>query len=590
MLEFRIYRASFMPALGAVVVLLFALQGRPAPLTTVVAPAQFDQAAAAEVARRIVDVASQRTPGSPGDARIANLVERRFQAVREGEVAEQRFASDDGELRNLVLTLPGESPRIVAVLAARDSSSGPGAASSAAATATLLGLANQLAATRHTKTLLFVSTDGASDGASGARKFADYFPQRGLIDGAIVLSQPGSSNPRQPFLVDTSAGPQSPSAQLVRTAERVLLGQTGDRQEEAGLFGELARLALPSGVGEQAVLIPRGIDAVGLSSAGERPLAPSDDQPEDLSPAALGDIGRTALLLVATLDDSSAPPQHGPATYLEVGENLVPAWTLALLALCLLLPAGLASLDGLRRAPRARLGRALAWSTSRAAPLFCALLLLYLLAVLGIVARPAFPFDPNRFPVGVGETIAMMLLALLALAGYYALRGWRVPAALPATAAATALGLVATVAVLIAWLTNPYLGLLLVPAAHVWLLAARARGAPPWRLVLLVAALALLPLAAAVTNLAGRLALGAAAPWELLLMVADGQIPFGAMAATCLLIGSLIGTVALGARSRGELDRSRSRSGAQVTIFHGNDAAVGPRRALNDGADRSRRR
>ena len=211
---------------------------------------------------------------------------------------------------------------------------------------------------------------------------------------------------------------------------------------------------------------------------------------------------------------AAAPPEHGPAAYLNLAGNLVPGWALALLALALLLPAALASLDALGQAFRrgARGGPALVWSASRSLPLLAALLLLYLLAVTGIVARPAFPFDPSRFRVGAGQIVAMALLAIVVGAGYYAIRGWRVPAGLPPELAAPALGLVAALAVLIAWLANPYLALLLVPVAHVWLLDARRAGALPWPLALGAIALSLLPMAAAVLQVAGRLDLGPGAP------------------------------------------------------------------------------
>ena len=540
-ISFRIYRAAFVPALAVVVLLLFSLQGRPAPLPPVVASAEFDQDAAAKTDREIVGAAPVRTPGSEGDQAIADLVEKRFASVSEGQVTEQRFdhsfEGEDVELRNLILTLPGESARSVVVLAARDSASGPGAASSAAATATLLELVDKLRAYRHTKTLVFVSTDGGSDGAAGARVFAERFAERDLIDGAIVLWQPGSATPREPSLLDASVGSQSPSAQLVRTAGQALTEQAGRQPQLEGMFGELARLALPSGLGEQAVLIERGIDAVGLSSAGEPPLPVADDQPDDLSAATLGDLGRTALLLVATLDGAAAPPEHGPTAYLNLAGNLVPGWALALLALALLLPAALASLDAVGQGLRhgARVGSALAWSVSRSLPLLAAVLLLYLLAVTGIVARPAFPFDPNRFRVGAGQVVAVTFLAVVIGAGYYLIRGWRVPAELPPELAAAALGLVSAFAVLLIWLANPYLALLLVPVAHVWLLDARRAGALRWPLALGAIALSLLPIAAAVLHVAGRLDLGPGAPWHLLLMVGDGQIGFGEMLALSLI-------------------------------------------------------
>jgi hypothetical protein len=122
-ISFRIYRAAFAPALAVFVVLLFSLQGRPAPLPPVVASAEFDQDAAAKIDRQIVDAAPVRTPGSEGDEAISDLDEKRFASVSEGQVTEQRFdhsfEGEDVELRNLILTLPGESARCVEVLAAR---------------------------------------------------------------------------------------------------------------------------------------------------------------------------------------------------------------------------------------------------------------------------------------------------------------------------------------------------------------------------------------------------------------------------------------------------------------------------------------
>jgi hypothetical protein len=562
-ISFRIYRAAFAPALVVVIVLLFSLQARPAPLSAVVASTEFDQAAAARLDRQIVDAAPVRTPGSEGDEAIAELVEKRFAGVSEGRVTEQRFQhsfeGDEVELRNLILVLPGESAQSVVVLAARDSASGPGAASSAAATATMLELVDKLRSSRHTKT--FVSTSGGSDGAAGARQFAERFADRDLIDGAVVLWQPGSDIPREPSLLDASTGAQSPSAQLVRTAEQALSDQAGHPPQLEGLFGELARLAFPSGLSEQAVLIEEGIDAVGLSSAGARPLPVAEDQPDDLGVATLGDLGRTALLMVATLDGASAPPEHGPTAYLNLADNLVPGWALALLALALLLPPALASLDGMGQAFRReeRAGSALIWSASRSLPLLTALILLYLLAVTGIVAQPGFPFDPSRFRVGAGQVLAMALLAIVVGAGYYAIQGWRVPAELPSGVVAPALGLVAALAVLIAWLTNPYLALLLVPAAHVWLLDARRSGALPWSLAPGAIALSLLPLAAAVLEVASSLGLGPGAPWHFLLMVGDGQIGFGEMLAVCLLVGSLVGLLALALRPGRISDRAGRR-------------------------------
>ncbi len=283
----------------------------------------------------------------------------------------------------------------------------------------------------------------------------------------------------------------------------------------------------------------------------------------------MGQFGTTALVLVAAIDASTEPLDHGPSTYVPLAGSLVPGWTLALLALTLLLPAALAAADGIRRtylqrhqpapgrnAPsptsltQSSLGWAVAWAGSRAVPLLAALFFFYLLSLIGLVARPAFPFDPNLYGVGAGQVIVMLLCALVIGGTYYAIRGWRVPAALSRRAAVPALGAVSTVAAFLAWLANPFLGLLVVPTAHVWLACARRRGPLPWPLVAAAALVSLIPLIATVDHMSGQLALGASAPWLLLLMVSGGQIGFGTMFSLSLVVGGLLGVLALSLRRR----------------------------------------
>jgi hypothetical protein len=559
MIDYRLYRAGFAPALAAVVVLLFALTAPPDPLPTAVAPAEFDGDTATRLARQVVDMAPDRAPGSEGDSHVADFVAQRFGQVDGGEVSDQTFTAevdgDDVDMRNVILTLPGDSPRTVVIMAPRDSVGGPGAASSAAATGMLLQLVNQLRTQSHTKTLVFVSTDGSTAGAAGAREFAQNYSQRDEIDAVIDLWQPGYASPRPPFVLESSTGPQSPPAQLARTAEHVLADQTTHKQGEEGTLGALANLALPSGLGEPAVLIENGLTAVGLSSAGERPLPASQDQPSNLSSTTMGDFGRTALLLVAAIDAAPEALDHGPPTYVPMAGNLVPGWTLAVLALALLLPAALAAADGIRRLARHQpvSGWALAWAGSRAVPLLAGLFFFYLLALVGLVARPAFPFDPNLYGVGPGQVTVMLLCALVVGGTYYAIRGWLVPAALSRQAAVPAVGAVSTLAVLLAWLANPFLGLLAVPTAHVWLTCARRRGPLPWPAVAATAVLSLVPLIATVDHVSGQLALGGSAPWLLLLMVSGGQIGFGTMFSLCLVLGGLLGALAISLRRRAPL-------------------------------------
>lgn len=561
MIDFRIYRAGFAPALAAIVVLLFALTAPPDPLSGPAAPPEFDELAAARIDREITAASPERPPGSEGDARVAAMVEKHFRQVDGGLVSDQRFTGQfDGHdvgLRNVILTLPGDTDRSVVLMAPRDSGSGPGAASSAAATAVLLQLVDKLSTQSHTKTLVFVSTDGSSAGAQGARELATAYPARANIDAVIDVWQPGAADPHGPYVLESSTDSVSASAQLVRTAEHELSDQTDLKQSSEGAFGALVGLALPSGLGEQAVLIEHGLAAVGLSSAGERPIPSSRDQTDDVSSTTLGEFGRTALLLAVTIDTATAPLEHGPNTYIPLAGNLIPGWTLALLVLTLLLPPALASADGIRRGVRrhAGVGWAIGWAASRAVPVFGALVFFYLLSGVGLVASPTFPFDPNLFGVGAGQIVVMVLLALIVAGCYSAIRGWRVPGVLGNAAAVPALGAVSTIAVLIAWLANPFLALLLVPTAHVWITCATHRGPPPWPIVVTAAAVSLLPFVAALVHLSGML--GSPAPWLLLLMVSDGQIGFGTMLALCLVAGGLLGILAVALRGDRPLMRPR---------------------------------
>src|SRR3954452_16427229 len=141
MVNFRLYRLAFVPALLAVVVAMFSLEGAPDPLEPATPPTSFEGDRAAALARQIANAAPDRSPGSEGDAAIADLVAGRFDEIPSGAVTEQRFGTEiDGEqrtLRNVLLTLPGDADSTILIVAGRDTTAPPGAASSAAATVIL---------------------------------------------------------------------------------------------------------------------------------------------------------------------------------------------------------------------------------------------------------------------------------------------------------------------------------------------------------------------------------------------------------------------------------------------------------------------
>jgi hypothetical protein len=548
----RIYRLAFAPALVALVILMFSVEPIPEPVQ---APetfaADFDGRRAAATARRLVQLAPERTPGSEGDAAAADAVANRFAEIEAGKVSEQQyegsFDGEDVELRNVLLTLPGNSSRTIVIVAGRDSARGSGAASSAAATGVLLQMADELGRTSHEKTIVLLSADGLSEGASGIREFVESYPTLDQVDTIVAISRPGASEPSPPHLLTWSTGPQSTSAQLVESGKLALAEETDFGAGQGGFLGGLFRLAIPAGLGPEAVAISEGIDAIAVSGAGERGLGPGDDDVASLADESMAEFGNTTVALVLALDSADEPLTHGPGVHLTLAGNLIPGWALALLTLTLILPAVAVSIDGMARAARRRepaLG-SLLWALTRALPFLAALVAAYLLALVGIAPDPDYPFDPGIH--GFSWRSAGVLVALLAVLATVAIlvRSLSRPPQPLRETLATALGLIASVAVLGIWLINPYLALVCVPLAHVWLLGARPATAASVAGTLVGIVVAMAPVVAALVHLNERLGVGAEVPWTLVLFVTGGQIGFLTAVLGCLVAGSVLGLIAL---------------------------------------------
>jgi hypothetical protein len=553
LVDLRLYMLAFAPAVVALIVLMFSLGGVPAPIAEPVPAGTYQGDAAAGTARQLMRLAPERPAGSAGDAAAADFVAERFREVSGGAVTEQQFDAEldgrDVTARNVLLTLPGNPSRTIVVVAARDSPRGPGAASSAAATGALVELAGSLRGVPGQEaSYVLASTSG---GATGAQTVVDALRERGPVEAVVVLYQPGSAEPSQPYLITSSSGERTASIQLRRTAAQAITDQVGTTPEHPSAFESLARLAIPSGLGAQAPLIAQGVDAAAISSAGERPLAPSADGPEDLSAETLDGFGRAAQVLVGELD-LAGQLEHGPSTYVEIGDNLIPGWSLSLLALCLLLPALVGAIDACARASRRghALPPALGWAAARSMPAVGALAVLYGLALVGIIPRPPFPFDPGLHPMGAKATVALVLAVAAALGSAVLLRALRIRGDSAPGGSAAALGLLSAIAGLALWLANPYLALLASPAAHLWVLADTGPRGRRGAGVVLAAVLACVPVVAALIAVSRALELGADAPWTLMIMVGDGQLGLGMMASSCFLVGGVLGAVALASARR----------------------------------------
>jgi Peptidase family M28 len=569
MIDLRLWRIALLSVPLAVVVGMFSLRDVPPTLQPGIPPDAFDAATAAPLAKELAAKAVNPTPGSAADEQLAQAVKARFSEIEGATLSEQTFDGsfdgDDVQLRNLIATLPGDSDRQVALIAPRDVERGSGAATSIASTAAMLEIANSFSGSSHDKTLVFVSTDGSSIGALGTRRFVRDYSDADLLDAVIVLSQPGRADPQAPLVVPWSTGDQSTASQLEETANATVSKEADMPAGDEGPLQDLFRLALPSGLGEQGPLIEAGVPAVRLSSDGELPIDASEDTVENLDPETFDRLGRAALSLVLTLDGSTDAVQHGPQGYIGVAGNLLPGWTVGLLALALIAPVALVAGTGLARGARSpiEVARALVWTAFRAVPFLGALVVISVATLAGLMPSPDFPFDPQNESLGTGGTIAVAAAILLYCAIAFFMRPLRPPPRKALASATPAALLVACAAGLGVWVINPYMGLLVALALQAWLLAA-ARLVGGRIVAGALVLIGLLPVAALVADLASRFDAGAGVWHDLLLMYADGQIGVPLALLGCVLAGSGVAIVAVAgpepsvpAEPRGEISVRR---------------------------------
>ena len=560
MIEPRIYRAAFIPAVLAVVLVMFSLENRPRPVPQgLAADVLFDGRIALRELRAIVATWPDRRPGTATSAELAGNLTERFRALEpEGFQTVVDSWEENGEpLVNVIARRPGETREQIVVMAARDSHSVPDATGSAADTAALLELARVIKGRPSSKTLVLASVDGSTLGDAGARRFAETAEDRDRIESVIVISNLGASASHGPRVIAWSTDDRRGSVGLQRTATASVREELGVTPSEEGALGQFVRLAHPLGLGAQGPLLARDIEAIRISGSGELP--PPEDRRglEDVSADTLGQLGRATLRLLSALDGATAPPEHGPRSYVAVSRKLLPGWVLAAFAAALLLPALVASVDALARARRRREAAPGWWQSFalRALPLAAAFAMAELLVLVGqapdagaaATAPSVHPLD-GEAAAALGATAATAALVWLLLRPRLRRRADRADSG--GAGATTALALSAAVALV--WVLNPFAALVLVPAVHLWMLAmlsgARLRGRTA--AVLVLAGLA--PLVVAAVVYLDRLALDPLEGlWYLWVLVTGHAInplttllacAVGGIAATALtLIASRVG-------------------------------------------------
>jgi len=569
------------PALLALVLAMFSFESRPRPLQQgLAADVLFDGRQAAGVSARIAEREPDRRPGKPGDRAVATQVADTF-ASRGFRVERQRFAHAGHSLENVIARRAGRSQQQIVIVAGRDAAAVPDGPGSAADTAALLELARVFEGRPSRETLVLASVDGSTLGEVGAEELVDELGSPDSVDAVLVVSDLGSSTRSGGFVQAWSNDARRAGIGLQRTVGESIRQELDRPAEPSGALGQLARLSFPVGIGAQGVLLEAGYDAVRISGSGELP--PGGNGPIDaIDEDSLGTLGRATLRTVTAVDQGHRP-EHGPDSYVLAVSQVLPGWVLSLLAGTLLLAALVASVDAFARARRRHLPVMawMRWIGAWTAPFLAGLATGEVLALVGATpAPPPAPVPPEDLPLdgaalGVLGGVAAAMALAFALARFLATRpdpALREPVE---PGAGVALALVVSATALLLWLVNPYAGLLTVPAAHLWMLAALARPVPRRRVRALLLALGALPPLLVTLYYLVTLSLDPLeGAWYLLLLLTGHSVGLVTAVIGCVLLGALGGAVEIAVRApREEEDEAPPQQGPPV---YGPGAYAGP--------------
>jgi hypothetical protein len=536
----RLYRGTWL-LVGLPLLLLAFSVARPSSLQPPNLPPAFDAKAAALVAQDLAFRFPSRAAGTAGARGAASWFQRQLEpyglSVRREPFTAEVLGRGRVHLVNLVAEKAGLSQREIVVMAHRDDAGTAGGLDdNASGTAALIELARAYAPTAGAPhpslpySLVFLSTDGAEDGALGAAHFAADPATR--HDAIAVINLDSIAGPGRPRLVLAGDTARSPAAGLAETMRSLLAAELGGDPARPSGLQQLIGLGFPYSAYEQAPFVTRAIAAVTLTTSGDRPPGASGPVHEQLDLARLGQIGRATQNAVDAMEEGAALAQ-GPASYVFLGQRLVRGWAIEIVLVAALLPFIVASVDLFARCRRRRIPVAPALRSYRSRLGFWA----WVAILFGVFAafgawgkgdgRPP-PLDHVTWPSG-----ALIALAALAALGWIVARDRLLPRRPirpeELLAGHTAALLALSVVGLLVVATDPFALVFLLPALHAWLWLPQVQSRPIWTraAVLLVG---LVGPALLLWTFAARYRLGWDAPWYVVELFADGYAPLPLLA------------------------------------------------------------
>ena len=567
MLDSRIYRAAFVPVVLAIVVGAFALAERPRPIGTTLAPDAFDGRRAFATLSELARTFPRSRPGSDGDEALATRVERDLRAALEpegevsGSVRVERTTAEtiDGEQRltTVIGERPGLNTRRIVVVAHRDRAAEDDRAR-LSGTAALIELARLYQGRTTRRSLVFVSTSGATGGLGGVRDLVSELG--GPVDAVLVVGDVATRRVERPLVIPWAERGGFAPMRLRRTVERALQLETDLDPGSPRALAQWARLAVPLTLTPQGALGGDGVSAVTIQASGERGPAPD----AAVSRAQLQAFGRGTLRSISALDNGPDVPS-GPREYVVFRGRILPRWTVSLIAALLILPALVASVDGLARVRRRRQQVAvwLRWLAACAVPFVLTALVARLLGVTGMVPSLPGPVDPLSLEPDATSIVVVGLILVLGLLlrapVARALGARAIPQAGEVPGASAALGLALTALAIAVWAFNPYTALLLVPAVHLWLLAAVPEVRLPRVVLGLMVLAGLVPFLLVARYYAGQFDLGLGElAWQCVVLLAGGTTGLLGALAWSAVLGCGVGALLIASRKRREPDEPAS--------------------------------
>jgi len=531
----RLYRGTWL-LVGLPLLLLAFSVARPPALHAPSLPPAFDASAAASLATDLASSYPDRRPDTPGGRGAAAWFRRQL-APYGFDVRSERFTETirghRTTLVNLIAEKAGLSPRDeIVVMAHRDDTGvGNGLNDNASGTAALIELARSYAPTAAAQrvslpySLVFVSTDGAADGARGAAHFAKEQQERQNMLAVVDLDAIGGRG--RPRLVLGGNTPRSPAPGLVETLRAALAQESGGDPSRPSGLQQLVELGFPFNPYEQAPFVSRGIPAVTVTTAGARPPQAQEHGGAPLDVERMGQIGLAAQDTVDAMEEGVSLAQ-GPASYVYLGQRLIRGWAIEIVLVAMLLPFLAAAVDLFARCRRRRIRIAPSLRSYRSRLGFWAwvgaiFLFFGAFGFWGSTDGHAPPLSSVSWPGS-----ALLALVLLAGAGWIVARTRLLPRRpirpeeqlAGHSGALLALGVVG----LLVAATNPFALIFFLPSLHAWLWLPQVQSRhPALRATVFLAGL--IGPAYLVWTFATHYGLGWDAPWYIAKLFAVGYAP-----------------------------------------------------------------